>query len=476
MAGTGGGGPRLIFLHNCLALDSGHLVLSTLPNPTLMTRISPLLQARLTKPGMLGLLASLSMTLPAAAADSAINSGDTAWLLTSTALVLFMMIPGLALFYAGLVRARNVLSIFMQCFVLTAALSLLWLVCGYTLSFSDGGSFIGSMSKAFLNGVTPASTRADCPTIPELLHFAYQMMFFLITPGLFIGAFAERMRFSAMFIFSLVWSLVVYVPCCYGVWHKAGAFLGLTGVIDLAGGIVVHITAGVAALVLCIVVGPRKGFPTTQMLPHNLPLTLIGAGMLWVGWFGFNAGSQLAANGNAAMTLIVTHLSACTAALVWMAIEWIKVQRPSALGIATGSIAGLAAITPASGKVGPIGAICIGAASALICWLACAKLKKKFRYDDALDVFGVHGVGGFVGTILVAVFGSTSFAGGLGDFQIAAQLKTQLLAALYTTILSAIASYVILKVIALFIPLRVTSDEESQGLDLAEHGEAAYND
>jgi Amt family ammonium transporter len=330
--------------------------------------------------------------------------------------------------------------------------------------------------ETLLNGVTTTATRGDCPTIPELLHFAYQMMFFLITPGLFIGAFAERMKFSAMLIFSLVWSLVVYVPCCYGVWHKAGAFLGLTGVIDLAGGIVVHITAGVAALVLCIVVGPRKGFPTTQMLPHNLPLTLIGAGMLWVGWFGFNAGSQLAANGSAAMTLIVTHISACTAAIVWMAIEWVKSRQPSALGIATGSIAGLAAITPAAGKVGPIGAICIGTASAIICWIACAKLKKKFRYDDSLDVFGVHGVGGFVGTILVAVFGSTSFAGGLGDFEIATQLKTQILAALYTTILSGVASYIILKVIALFIPLRVNSDQESQGLDLAEHGEAAYND
>lgn len=434
------------------------------------------LRARRVRHGLLGLAMSLGMTLPAVAADSTINSGDTAWLLTSTALVLFMMIPGLALFYAGLVRARNVLSIFMQCFVLTAALSLLWMVCGYSLAFADGGSFFGSLSKAFLNGVTTTSTRSDCPTIPELLHFAYQMMFFMITPGLFIGAFAERMKFSAMLIFSLVWSVVVYVPCCYGVWHKAGAFLGLTGVIDLAGGIVVHITAGVAALVLCIVVGPRRGFPTTQMLPHNLPLTLVGAGMLWVGWFGFNAGSQLAANGNAAMTLIVTHLSASTAALVWMIIEWFKVQKPSALGIATGSIAGLAAITPASGKVGPIGAVCIGAASAVICWIACAKLKKHFRYDDSLDVFGVHGVGGFVGTILVAVFGSTSFAGGLGDFAIAEQLKTQLLASFYTILLSAVASYAILKFISLFIPLRVSSDEESQGLDQAEHGEAAYND
>lgn len=416
-------------------------------------------------------------TSTAQAADGAvIDSGDTAWLLVSTALVLFMMIPGLSLFYAGLVRAKNVLSILMQCFALTAVMSLLWLAFGYSLAFSDGCSVIGGMGKAFLSGVTPSSVRADCPTIPELLHFAYQMMFFLITPGLFIGAFAERMKFKAILIFSLVWSVVVYIPCCYGVWHKAGAFLGLEGVIDLAGGIVVHITAGMAALVACVMVRPRSGFPNAQFMPHNLPLTITGAGMLWVGWFGFNAGSQLAANGAAAMTLVVTHLSACSACVAWMAIEWFRSGRPSALGIATGSIAGLAAITPASGKVGPLGAVCIGAVSAILCWLACAKLKKRFGYDDSLDVFGVHGVGGLVGTILVAIFGSTAFAGGLGDFAIGSQLKTQILASLYTIILSGVASYVILKVIDLTIGLRVTEEEETQGLDLAEHGEAAYND
>ena len=423
-------------------------------------------------------LAALALaTTSAHAADgSTINSGDTAWLLTSTALVLFMMIPGLALFYAGLVRAKNILSILMQCFALTAVLSLVWLAVGYSLAFSDGGSIVGGFSKVFLSGVTPTSVRSDCPTIPELLHFAYQMMFFLITPGLFIGAFAERMKFQAILIFSVVWSLVVYVPCCYGVWHKAGAFFGLTGVIDLAGGIVVHITAAVAALVACIMVGPRRGFPSAQMMPHNLALTVTGAGMLWVGWFGFNAGSQLAANGSAAMTLVVTHISASSAAVVWMLIEWLRNGRPSVLGIATGSIAGLAAITPASGKVGPVGALCIGAISSILCWLACAKLKQRFKYDDSLDVFGVHGVGGFVGTILVAVFGTTSFAGGLGDFHIGSQLVTQLLASLYTILLSGIASYVILKVIDVTLGLRVSPEDENQGLDLAEHGEAAYND
>lgn len=417
------------------------------------------------------------LAAPVMAADGAstINSGDTAWMLVATALVLFMMIPGLALFYAGLVRAKNVLSIFMQCFALTCAMSVLWLVCGYSLSFSDGGSFIGGFSKVFLSGVTPDTVRADCKSIPELLHFAYQMMFFLITPGLFIGAFAERMKFSAIMVFSLLWGLLVYVPCCYGVWHKAGAFLGLHDVIDLAGGIVVHITAGTAALVACIMVGPRKGFPHTPFMPHNLPFTVAGACMLWVGWFGFNAGSHLAANGNAAMTLVVTHLSACSASLVWMVIEWVRNGRPSVLGIATGSIAGLAAITPASGKVGPVGALCIGAVSAAICWMACAHLKTRFRYDDSLDVFGVHGVGGFIGTVLVAVFGSKSFAGGNGDFSILPQLGTQLLASLYTVILSGVVSVVLLLAIKATIGLRVTEAEESDGLDLTDHGENAYN-
>ncbi len=421
-------------------------------------------------------LAFATTSAHAASGPSTLDSGDTAWLLVSTALVLFMMIPGLALFYAGLVRAKNVLSILMQCFALTAVMSLVWLVCGYSLCFSDGGSLIGGLDKVFLMGVTPDTVRSDCPTIPELLHFAYQMMFFLITPGLFIGAFAERMKFKAILAFSIAWSLIVYAPCCYGVWHKAGAFFGLTGVIDLAGGIVVHITAGVAALVACVMVGPRKDFPSAQLMPHNLPLTIVGAGMLWVGWFGFNAGSHLAANGAAAMTLVVTHLSACAASVVWMAIEWVRNGKPSALGIATGCIAGLAAITPAAGKVGPIGALCIGSLSAVLCWLACSKLKHKFKYDDSLDVFGVHGMGGFVGTILVAVFGSTSFAGGLGDFSIGKQLMTQSLASLWTILLSGAASYVILKIIDRTMGLRVTHEEENQGLDLAEHGEAAYND
>lgn len=413
-------------------------------------------------------------TFAAQARDgTAVNSGDTAWLIAASALVLFMMIPGLALFYAGLVRNRNVLSIFMHCFVLTCVLSLVWMICGYSLSFSPGGALFGGASKFFLAGVGPDSVR-DGQTIPELVFFAFQMMFFLITPGLFVGAFAERMKFSAMIIFSVLWSLLVYVPVCYGIWF-AGKFFGLTGVIDLAGGIVVHITAGVAALVACIIVGPRTGFPHSQMLPHNLPLTITGAGMLWVGWFGFNGGSQLAANGAAAMTVVVTHLSAATAALVWMAIEWWKQGKPSVLGIATGSIAGLAAITPASGSVGPIGALCIGSTSAICCWMACAKLKRRFNYDDSLDVFGVHGVGGFVGTILVAIVGAKSFPGGLGNFSVGKQLGIQLLASVYTILLSGIVSIVLLKALGATIGLRVPVAAEREGLDLAEHGESGYN-
>jgi ammonium transporter, Amt family len=410
-----------------------------------------------------------------AAAESPIDSGDTAWLLVSTALVLFMMIPGLSLFYAGLVRSRNVLSILMQCYALTCVMSLLWLACGYSLSFSGTSGFIGNFDLAFLSGIGPNSDpRPDAPTIPIILHFTYQMMFFLITPGLFLGAFAERMKFSAIMTFSILWSVLVYIPCCYGVWHRLD-FFGLTGVVDLAGGIVVHITAGIAALVACLMVGPRRGFPDTPFLPHNLPLTVVGAGMLWVGWFGFNGGSQLAANGNTAMTMLVTHLSACMASVVWMAIEWGKNGKPSVLGIATGSIAGLAAITPAAGKAGPIGALVIGFVAGLLCWYACAKIKTRYRYDDSLDVFGVHGVGGLIGTILVAVVGSKSFPGGLGDYEIGAQLVTQSLAALYTIALSGGVSFVLLALIRATIGLRVTAEGEAEGLDLIEHGEKAYS-
>jgi Amt family ammonium transporter len=419
-------------------------------------------------------LASLCFLFPMAAraADApSLNPGNTAWMLTSTALVLFMMIPGLALFYAGLVRAKNVLSVLMQCFALTAVLSLVWLVGGYSLAFAGDGTLIGNLSKAFLRGVTPASFHDKTTTgVPELVYFAYQMTFFVITPGLIVGAVVERMKFSAMLLFMTLWSVLVYLPVCYMVWYK-GEYFGLTGVIDHAGGIVVHITAGIAALVACIMVGPRRDHLRMPLMPHNLPMTVTGAAMLWVGWFGFNAGSGLAADGAAGMSLVVTHLSACTATLVWMGIEWVVLRRPTVLGAATGSIAGLAAITPAAGSVGPVGALIIGAVSGSVCWYFSVKLKGRFKYDDSLDVFGVHGVGGLVGTILLGVLAHDFFGGLRND----ASLGTQTLAALYTAVYSAVISGVLLFSIGKVIGLRVPEQSEREGLDQSSHGETAYN-
>ena len=410
------------------------------------------------------------VTAAAAPAAAVMNSANTAWLLTSTALVLFMMIPGLALFYAGLVRARNVLSVMMQCFALTAVLSLIWLAFGYSAAFSEGSSFVGNFSSmAFLKGISPDAVRAGT-TIPEVLYFAYQMTFFVITPGLIIGAVVERMKFTSLMLFMVLWSILVYLPICYMVWYK-GNYFGLTGVIDHAGGIVVHITAGIAALVACIMVGPRRDHGKQAILPHNLPMTVTGAAMLWVGWFGFNAGSGLAADGHAAMTLVVTHLSACTATLVWMGIEWAMLKRPTVLGAATGSIAGLAAITPAAGSVGPIGALIIGAVSGSLCWWFSIKVKTRFKYDDSLDVFGVHGIGGLVGTILLGVLAHDNYGGLKNE----ASLTTQTLAALYTAGYSAVVTMVLLFVIKKTMGLTVTDLQERDGLDYAEHGETAYN-
>ncbi|MGH0031420.1 MAG: ammonium transporter, partial [Myxococcota bacterium] len=332
-----------------------------------------------------------------------IDTGDTAWILTSTALVLFMTIPGLSLFYGGLVRTKNVLSVLMQCFVLTAFVTVLWFAYGYSLAFDTTGmeagttglhSFVGGLGKTFLRGITPETASG---TIPEILFVAFQLTFAIITPALIVGAFAERMRFSAMMLFMIGWLTLVYLPICHMTWGGDGSFFGDMGVFDFAGGIVVHITAGVAALVLAIQLGVRKGWPTTPMPPHNLTMTVTGTGMLWVGWFGFNAGSALGANGSAAMALMVTQISAATAALTWMFIEWGQAGRPSVLGIVTGSIAGLAAVTPASGFIGPFGGFAIGLASGCACYWASVVLKFRLGYDDSLDVFGVHGVGGFVG-------------------------------------------------------------------------------
>jgi Amt family ammonium transporter len=434
------------------------------------------------RPALPALVALLLVSaMPALAQEDGIDSGDTAWILTATALVLFMTIPGLSLFYAGLVRTRNVLSVLMQCFVLTALMTLLWLAYGYSLAFDTGGmeagvtnlhSFIGTLDKAFLRGVGPDAVSG---TIPEVLFFAFQMTFAIITPALIVGAFAERMRFKAMLAFMTGWFTLVYLPICHMTWGGDGGFFWDLGVFDFAGGIVVHITAGVAALVLAITLGARRGWPTTPMMPHNLTLTVAGTGMLWVGWYGFNAGSALGAGGGAAMALVVTQVSAATAALTWMCIEWISKGKPSVLGIVTGSIAGLAAITPASGFVGPVGALCIGLASGCGCYWASVELKFRLGYDDALDVFGVHGVGGFLGTVLVGLFASGIFGGLQGDLAIGRQLGIQLLAASITVVYTAAISYGLARAIDTVIGLRVEEQIELQGLDLEEHGESGYN-
>ncbi|HAC79490.1 MAG: ammonium transporter [Candidatus Binatia bacterium] len=416
--------------------------------------------------------AFLSLWFPTVAlAEEGISAGDTSWVLTSTALVLFMTIPALALFYGGLVRTKNVLSILMQCLVLTALMSILWLGGAYSLSFAEGNAFFGSFSeKFFLRGIGPD---AAWGSIPELVFFAFQMTFAVITPALIIGAFAERMRFSAMLLFSSLWLFLVYAPICHMTW--GGGLFSQWGVFDFAGGIVVHITAGIAALVLCIVLGPREGYPRTPMPPHNLTMTFMGTAMLWVGWFGFNGGSALAADGNAAMAVVVTHISAAAATLAWMAIEWVKYGKPSVLGAATGAIAGLAAVTPASGYIGPFGGFAIGLISGGTCWFFATSLKNKLGYDDSLDVFGVHGVGGFVGTILVGVFASEIFGGLEGDLAMGSQVGTQLLAAVITCVYTAVATFVLIKFTALFVPIRVDANDELEGLDIALHEESGYN-
>jgi len=427
------------------------------------------------------LLAAAALALPAAAHAEGLDSGDTAWILVATALVLFMMIPGLAMFYAGLVRTRNVLSVFMHCFALTGMITILWTAYGYSLAFDSTGmqagqvglhSFIGGLSKVFMAGVTGDSLSG---TIPEIVFSTFQLTFAIITPGLIVGAFAERMKFSAVVLFSGLWFTFAYLPVCHMVWGGEGAYLGDMGVFDFAGGIVVHITAGVAALLAAIMVGPRRGYPNTPMPPHNLTMTLIGTAMLWVGWFGFNGGSALAASGQAGMAVAVTQISPSVAAFVWIAIEWIRLGKPSALGFATGAIAGLAAITPASGTVGPLGACVIGAVSSLVAYWAATSLKQRLGYDDALDVVGVHGFGGLVGTILVAVFASSIFGGSEEGLDIVGQLGTQLYAVLVTLVYCGIVSFIILKLVDALVGLRVDEDTETNGLDLAEHGETGYD-
>ncbi len=430
-----------------------------------------------------GLGALLSLISPgiAMAQEATLDSGDTAWMLTATALVLFMTIPGLALFYAGMVRSKNILSVMMQCFAITGLMSILWMAYGYSLAFDTTGmeagvtnlnSFVGGLGRVLLSGLTPDSLTG---TVPEAVFITFQMTFAIITPALIVGAFAERMKFSAMLVFMGVWFTLVYAPIAHMVWGGDGGLMWDWGVLDFAGGTVVHINAGIAGLVACIVLGKRKGFPTTPMAPHNLGLTLVGAAMLWIGWFGFNAGSSLAANGTAGMAMLVTQIATAAAALSWMFAEWFTHGKPSALGIASGVVAGLVAITPAAGTVGPMGALIIGLASGVICFFCATSLKRKLGYDDSLDAFGVHGVGGIVGALLTGVFAAPAL-GGFGEVEnIALQLWIQFKGVLFTVVYTAIVTFVILKVIDVVMGLRVTEEEETIGLDLSLHNERGYN-
>ena len=417
----------------------------------------------------------LLLAAPEMVCAEELNQANTAWILTSTALVLFMTLPGLSLFYAGLVRSKNVLSVLMQCFAITCIVSILWLAGVYSFIFADGGDvqkFIGGAGKMFLPQLGTDTLTGD---IPEAVFFMFQMTFAIITPALIVGGFAERMKFSAMLWFSALWLIIVYMPVCHWVW--GGGWLADLGVMDFAGGIVIHINAGVAALVAALVLGKRKGFPSTPMPPHNMTMVVAGAGMLWVGWFGFNAGSALAANGSAGMAMLVTHISAAAGSLTWMFIEWLRFGKPSVLGIVTGMVAGLGTITPASGFVGPAGALVIGITAGTVCFYATQILKRKLKIDDSLDVFPVHGIGGITGSLLTGVFAAGSL-GGLGlaeGVSIADQVGVQALAIVVTIAWCALFSFIILKVLDKLLGLRVTEDEEIQGLDIVLHEETGYH-
>jgi len=426
---------------------------------------------------MKGLLVVLLAALPSVTfAQETLNSGNTAWILTATALVLFMTIPGLSFFYAGIVRSKNVLSVLMQCFAITCMVSILWLMYAYSLAFGgEGNNWIGDLSKVFMAGVGEDSIKKG---IPETVFSMFQLTFAIITPALIVGAFAERMKFSAMLLFTAIWVTLVYAPITHWVW--GGGWLEQMGLLDFAGGTVVHITAGVAALVAAIVMGKRHGFPQTAMPPHNLTITVAGAGMLWVGWFGFNAGSALAANGDAGMAMMVTHISASAGAMAWMIAEWIRYGKPSVLGIVTGMVAGLGTITPASGFVGPAGALIIGATAGFVCFSATSFFKRVLKIDDSLDVFPVHGVGGILGTLLVGIFASTE----LGIFSgqgfakdvssMAQQLGIQFVGVISTVVYTAVLTFIILKVVDVIIGLRVTKEQEIEGLDIVLHEERGY--
>ena len=420
-------------------------------------------------------LALLLQSGPASAAETALNGADTAWILTSTALVLFMTLPGLALFYGGLVRASNILSVLMHCFAIACLASILWLIGGYALAFGDGGvvqAWIGGAEKWFLLGIGPDVLSGS---IPEILFVMFQMTFAIITPALIVGAYVERIKFSAVMVFSGLWLVLVYAPVCHWVW--GGGWLADMGVMDFAGGIVVHVTAGSSALLMAKMLGGRRGFPMDLRPPHNPGMTMIGAAMLWVGWFGFNAGSALAADGSAAMAMLVTHISAAAASLTWAILEWRRFGKASLVAIVTGMVAGLATITPASGFVGPLGALCIGVAAGVVCHFAVEWVKQKLLIDDSLDVFAVHGVGGALGTLLTAVFAAAAL-GGMGlaeDTSMSQQFGVQLIGVAAVLVWSVVVSYIIIKVVDALVGLRVEEEDEIEGLDLIAHGERGYD-
>lgn len=436
-------------------------------------RLSALLSA-LMLPGLLfaqdtNLADAITVTAEALEEVASIDTGNTSWMLTATVLVLFMTLPGLALFYGGLVRSQNVLSVLMHCFAIACLASVLWIAVLYTMAFAPGtGSWVGSLEHIGLKGISIDSMQGD---FPETIFIMFQMTFAIITPGLIVGAFVERMKFTAILLFTALWLILVYAPVTYWVW--GGGWLFKKGVIDLAGGIVVHATAGISALLLAKMLGPRDGFPNKLHTPHHPAMVMIGASMLWVGWFGFNAGSQLAANGNAGMTMLVTHISAAVASLTWMTLEWRINGKPGLVGIVTGMVAGLATITPASGNVGPLGAVCLGLLAGIVCYFACGIVKNKLKIDDSLDVFAVHGVGGIMGTTLVAVFGTAAF-GGTGVDNVLEQLGVQITGIGVVVLWSAVATFIIVMICKCTTGLRVAQEDEHSGLDQSEHGETSY--
>ncbi|MFL6565862.1 MAG: ammonium transporter [Burkholderiales bacterium] len=416
------------------------------------------------------LLAQVPLAL--AAEPPKIDGANTAWMLTAAVLVLFMTLPGLALFYAGLVRTKNVLSVLMQCFSITCIVTLAWVFAGYSIAFGDGNNWWGGLGRAFLAGIDVKTVKGS---IPETVFAMYQLTFAIITPALVIGAYAERVRFAGMLVFSLLWLLIVYCPVAHWVWGEG--WLQKMGIMDFAGGTVVHLNAGMAALVCALVLGRRRGFPDTAMPPHNMTMTVTGACMLWVGWFGFNAGSALAADGSAGMAMLVTHIGAATGAAAWLVCEWLRYRKPSVLGIVTGMVAGLGTITPASGFVGPIGALAIGAAAGVVCFFATSYMKRALNVDDSLDVFPVHGVGGLLGTLMTGIFVSATF-GGIGypeKVTMGEQMMTQLVGVAVTALWSGVLTFILIKLVDAVAGMRVAHEEETEGLDTVLHNEKGYN-